>query len=161
MLTRFATFPIVSTSFLGLRGFATKTAVAPNATTTAAAAAAAAATSRPSSKADILQDPAIRAKALQKRKESMAAKREFKISIKTSMITVEDAIYRAFNEPVLKKLRFSQFVRSLPGVGAKGLQEIVDEVGAAPDTPLKDLTELQCSALKNIVKVRAQTPSKK
>ena len=87
-----------------------------------------------------------RAAALEKAKETRRARAEVREQIKTGKLSAADALGRR-DDPIVGKIKVSQFIQSFPGFGKAKAEKIMDEIGIADSRRLAGLGEKQVAAL--------------
>lgn len=83
--------------------------------------------------------PEQRSAALAKAFEAREARAETKSALKTGTLTLSDVLERTDDDQALAKMKVRDLLRSLPGVGERRADAIMDEVGIAQSRRLRGL----------------------
>ena len=84
--------------------------------------------------------------ALDKAAETRRARSEIREQLKTGELSAKDALDRR-DDPIVGKIKVSQFIQSFPGFGKAKAEKIMAEIGIAEDRRLKGLGENQIAKL--------------
>ena len=87
-----------------------------------------------------------RAAALEKAKETRRARAEVRMQIKAGKLTAKKALARR-DDPIVGKIKVSQFIQSFPGFGKAKAEKIMEEIGIAESRRLAGLGDKQVAAL--------------
>ena len=89
---------------------------------------------------------AQRAAALKKAAVTRKKRSEFRAKIKAGKITAKKALAKR-DDPIVGKIKVSQFIQSFPGYGKAKAEKIRTEIGIAEDRRLKGLGDNQVAKL--------------
>ena len=84
--------------------------------------------------------------ALEKAKETRRARAEVREQLKTGKLSAKDALGRR-EDPIVGKIKVSQFIQSFPGFGKAKAEKLMEEIGIAENRRLSGLGEKQVDAL--------------
>ena len=87
-----------------------------------------------------------RAAALEKAKETRRARAEVREQIKAGKLSAKDALDRR-EDPIVGKIKVSQFIQSFPGFGKAKADKLMEEIGIAENRRLSGLGDKQIAAL--------------
>ena len=89
---------------------------------------------------------AQRAAALKKAAVTRKKRSEFRAKIKAGKIPAKKALAKR-DDPIVGKIKVSQFIQSFPGYGKAKAEKIMTEIGIAEDRRLKGLGDNQVAKL--------------
>ena len=89
---------------------------------------------------------AQRADALEKAKETRRKRAEVRAKIKAGKLTAKKALAKR-DDPIIGKIKVSQFIQSFPGFGKAKAEKIMAEIGIAENRRLSGLGDKQVAAL--------------
>ena len=87
-----------------------------------------------------------RAEALKKAAETRKARSEFRAKIKADKVTAKKALSQR-DDPVVGKVKVSQFIQSFPGWGKAKAEKLMAEIGIPENRRLAGLGENQAAKL--------------
>ena len=87
-----------------------------------------------------------RADALEKAKETRRKRAEVRAKIKAGKLTAKKALAKR-DDPIIGKIKVSQFIQSFPGFGKAKAEKIMAEIGIAENRRLSGLGDKQVAAL--------------
>ena len=87
-----------------------------------------------------------RANALEKAKETRRKRAEVRAKIKAGKLTAKKALAKR-DDPIIGKIKVSQFIQSFPGFGKAKAEKIMAEIGIAENRRLSGLGDKQVAAL--------------
>lgn len=87
-----------------------------------------------------------RAKALEKAKETRRKRAEVREQIKAGKLTAKKALDKR-DDPIVGKIKVSQFIESFPGYGKAKAEKLMTEIGIAEGRRLSGLGDKQAAAL--------------
>ena len=89
---------------------------------------------------------AQRADALEKAKETRRKRAEVRAKIKAGKLTAKKALAKR-DDPIIGKIKVSQFIQSFPGFGKAKAEKVMAEIGIAENRRLSCLGDKQVAAL--------------
>lgn len=92
-----------------------------------------------------------RAAARDKAKKARAARAEIKDAVKNKQITIAEVLKRAETEEAVARLKVTDLLTSLPGVGEVRTENILNELNIAASRRLRGLGIHQRKALINLL----------
>ena len=87
-----------------------------------------------------------RKEALEKAKETRRARAEVRAKLKAGKLTAKKALAKR-DDPIIGKIKVSQFIQSFPGFGKAKAEKIMAEIGIAENRRLSGLGDKQVAAL--------------
>ena len=87
-----------------------------------------------------------RKEALEKAKKTRRARAKVREDLKSGKLTAKKALAKR-SDPVVGKIKVSQFIQSFPGFGKAKAEKIMAEIGIAENRRLSGLGDKQVAAL--------------